>query len=208
MATSISSPHTIIGNLTDAPELRFTQSGIPVANFTIAGTPRVYDKQTGQWADGETSFFRCTAWRTLAENIAASVQKGHRVVANGEFKQRNFEDREGNKRSTVELEVEDIGPSLKYGTTQFTRTQAPQNNPAQATGGAADAWSVQPQQGQNFPRQGQAAPAQNDEPWSTPGPATPQPQQAQAPQGEGGMFPAPQQGQPAGVAAFSDDTPF
>lgn len=179
MATSISSPHTIIGNLTDAPELRFTQSGIPVANFTIAGTPRVYDKQTGQWTDGETSFFRCTAWRTLAENIAASVHKGHRVVANGEFKQRNFEDREGNKRSTVEFEVDDIGPSLKYGTTQFTRAQAPQNNPAQ-----------------------------NDEPWSTPGPATQQPQQAQAPQGDGGMFPAPQQGQPAGVAAFSDDTPF
>lgn len=109
-------PVTIIGNLTADPELRFTQSGIAVANFTIASTPRVFDKQANEWKDGEALFMRSTIWRDAAENVAESLEKGSRVIASGRLVQRAFTDREGNNRTAVELEVDEIGPSLKYAT--------------------------------------------------------------------------------------------
>ena len=104
---------TISGNLTAAPELRATQSGIPVADLTIATTDRVLDRTTNGWRDGETLFLRCTAWRELAENAAASLGKGVRVIATGRLRQRNYQDREGIQRTSVELELDDIGASLR-----------------------------------------------------------------------------------------------
>ncbi|MDT0118196.1 single-stranded DNA-binding protein [Microbacterium sp. PRF11] len=117
---------TIVGNLTADPELRHTQNGIPVANFTVASTPRVFDRQANEWKDGEALFMRCSAWREVAEHIAGSLSKGTRVVATGQLKHRSYQDREGNNRSSLELEVDEIGPSLRYATAQVTRT-APRN---------------------------------------------------------------------------------
>ena len=105
---------TIIGNLTADPELRFTQGGASVANVTIASTPRVYNKQTQQWEDGEALFMRGTIWKDAAENVADSLYKGVRVIATGKLKQRSWEDDKGQKRTSVELEIEEIGPSLKF----------------------------------------------------------------------------------------------
>lgn len=105
---------TIVGNLTSAPELRFTQSGTPVANFTVASTPRRYDKQQGGYVDGEALFMRCSVWRDQAESVAESLTKGTRVIATGNLHQRSWETPEGNKRSSVELQVLDVGPSLRF----------------------------------------------------------------------------------------------
>jgi single-strand DNA-binding protein len=105
---------TIIGNLTSDPELRFTPSGAAVANFTIASTPRTLDKASGQWKDGEALFMRCTIWRQAAENVAESFRRGDRVIAFGRMEQRSFETREGDKRTVVELTVDEIGPSVKF----------------------------------------------------------------------------------------------
>lgn len=111
-------PLTIIGNLTADPELRFTQSGIAVASFTIASTPRTFDRQRNEWVDGETLFMRSSIWRDAAENVAESLAKGDRVIAQGRLVQRSFTDREGNDRISIELQVDEIGPSLKYATAQ------------------------------------------------------------------------------------------
>ena len=136
---------TIIGNLTGDPELRFTPSGAAVASFTIASTPRRYDKQTNQWVDGEALFMRCSIWRQAAENIANSLQKGQRVIVTGKLRQRSFESREGEKRTVIELEVDEVGPSLKFATAQvqkatsggggFQAAQAP-------TAGGSDPWGT------------------------------------------------------------------
>ena len=107
---------TIIGNLTADPELRFTQSGVAVANFTIASTPRTFDKQRNEWVDGEALFLRSTIWRDAAENVAESLEKGSRVIAQGRLVQRSFTDREGNNRTSIELDVDEIGPGLRYAT--------------------------------------------------------------------------------------------
>ena len=107
-------PITIVGNLTADPELRFSRSGAAVASFTIASTPRTFDKQANEWRDGDTLFMRCTAWRDLAENAAESLSKGARVIAQGRLVQRTFETREGEKRSVVELQVDELGPSLAW----------------------------------------------------------------------------------------------
>lgn len=107
---------TVIGNLTADPELRFTQSGVAVASFTIASTPRTFDRQSNEWKDGEALFLRCSIWRDAAENVAESLEKGSRVVAQGRLKQRSFTDREGNNRTSIELDVDEVGPSLKYAT--------------------------------------------------------------------------------------------
>lgn len=112
---------TVIGNLTSDPELRFTPNGAAVANFTIASTPRSFDKATNEWKDGESLFLRANIWREAAENVAETLSKGQRVIASGRLVQRSFDDREGNKRTVVELEVEEIGPSLKYATAQVSR---------------------------------------------------------------------------------------
>ena len=136
---------TVVGNLTADPELRYTQNGLPVANFTIASTPRNYDRQTNEWKDGEALFLRASVWREFAEHVAGSLTKGSRVIATGRLKQRSYETREGEKRTAIELEVDEIGPSLRYATAQVTR----------AAGGGGSRGG------------GQAQVA--DEPWSTPG---------------------------------------
>ena len=112
---------TIIGNLTADPDLRFTPSGAPVAAFTIASTPRTYDRQSGQWRDGETLFMRCSIWRDAAENVAESLRKGMRVIAQGRMVQRSYTTREGEQRTSIELQVDEIGPSLRYAQAEVRR---------------------------------------------------------------------------------------
>ena len=112
---------TVVGNLTDDPELRFTPSGAAVANFRIASTPRNLNRQTNEWEDGEALFLSCSIWRQAAENVAESLQKGMRVVVQGRLKSRSYETREGEKRTVVELQVEEIGPSLRYASAKVTR---------------------------------------------------------------------------------------
>ena len=112
---------TVVGNLTADPELRFTPSGAAVANFTVASTPRMFDKQSGEWKDGEALFLRCNIWRQAAENVAESLTRGSRVVVQGRLKQRSFETKEGEKRTVFELEVDEIGPSLRYATAKVNK---------------------------------------------------------------------------------------
>jgi single-strand DNA-binding protein len=116
---------TVVGNLTDDPELRFTPSGAAVANFTVASTPRTLDRQTNEWKDGDALFLRCSIWRQAAENVAESLTRGMRVVVSGRLRQRSYETKEGEKRTVVELEVEEIGPSLKYATAKVTKANRP-----------------------------------------------------------------------------------
>ena len=140
---------TVIGNLTADPELRYTPNGLPVANFTIASTPRAFDRAANEWKDGEALFLRASVWKEFAEHVAGSLTKGMRVIAQGRLRQRSYQDREGNQRTAIELEVDEIGPSLRYATAQVTRSAG--NGTSQATGGA---WS---------------APQASSEEWSTPG---------------------------------------
>ena len=136
---------TVVGNLTADPELRYTQNGLPVANFTIASTPRNFDRQANEWKDGEALFLRASVWREFAEHVAGSLTKGSRVIASGRLKQRSYETKEGEKRTTMELEVDEIGPSLRYATASVTRAQS--NRGAVGGGGSFgggssdDAWS-------------------------------------------------------------------
>ncbi|MGH3762166.1 single-stranded DNA-binding protein [Actinophytocola sp.] len=141
---------TVIGNLTADPELRFTQSGAAVANFTVASTPRMFDRQSGEWKDGEALFLRCSIWRQSAENVAESLTRGARVIVSGRLKQRSFETREGEKRTVVELEVDEIGPSLRYATAKV-------NKVSRGSGGGG------------FGGSGGGAPA--DDPWGSAPPA-------------------------------------
>lgn len=112
---------TVVGNLTGDPELRFTPNGAAVASFTIASTPRTLDRQSNEWKDGEALFLRCSVWRQAAENVAESLQKGARVIVSGRLKQRSFETREGEKRTVIELDVDEVGPSLRYATAKVVR---------------------------------------------------------------------------------------
>jgi single-strand DNA-binding protein len=114
---------TVVGNLTSDPELRFTPSGSAVANFTIASTPRTFDRQSNEWKDGETLFLRASVWREAAENVAETLTKGTRVVAQGRLKSRSYDTKEGEKRTVMELEVDEIGPSLRYASAKVSRTQ-------------------------------------------------------------------------------------
>ncbi|GAA1742361.1 single-stranded DNA-binding protein [Microbacterium foliorum] len=114
---------TVVGNLTGDPELRFTPNGAAVANFTIASTPRVFDRQSGEWKEGETLFLRASAWREAAENIAETLKKGMRVIAQGRLKSRSYETKEGERRTSMELEIDEIGPSLRFATAQVNRNQ-------------------------------------------------------------------------------------
>jgi single-strand DNA-binding protein len=113
---------TIIGNLTNDPELRFTPSGAAVANFTVASTPRTFDRQSNEWKDGETLFMRCSVWRDAAENVAESLQRGTRVLVSGRLRSRSYETKEGEKRTVVEMEVDEVGPSLRYATAKVSKT--------------------------------------------------------------------------------------
>jgi single-strand DNA-binding protein len=114
---------TIIGNITGDPELRFTPSGAAVANFTVASTPRAFDRQSNEWKDGETLFMRCSVWRDAAENVAESLNRGTRVIVSGRLKSRSYETKEGEKRTVVEMEVDEVGPSLRYASAKVTKTQ-------------------------------------------------------------------------------------
>lgn len=141
---------TVIGNLTADPELRFTQSGVAVASFTIASTPRTFDKQANEWKDGDTLFLRSSIWRDAAENVAESLEKGSRVIAQGNLVQRSFTDREGNNRTSYELNIDEIGPSLKYATAKPNKVQRGQSRGGFGGGGApqaapaADPWGAGP----------------------------------------------------------------
>ena len=153
---------TVVGNLVDDPELRFTPSGAAVANFRIASTPRVMNRQTNEWEDGEGLFLSCAVWRQAAENVAESLQKGMRVVVQGRLKQRSYETREGEKRTVYELDVEEVGPSLKYATAKVTRTTR------QGGGGGYSGGGQQGGGNQGGGQQG-GRPG-GDDPWATPAP--------------------------------------
>jgi single-strand DNA-binding protein len=140
---------TVIGNLTADPELRYTQSGLAVANFTIASTPKVFDKQSNEWKDGDALFLRASVWREYAEQVAGSLTKGLRVVAVGRLKQRSYETKEGEKRTSIELEIDEIGPSLRYATAQVTKASsrggaspAPVQAEPWANDPVADSWAL------------------------------------------------------------------
>jgi single-strand DNA-binding protein len=140
---------TLIGNLVDDPELRFTPSGAAVASFRIASTPRTYDRQSGEWKDGDTLFLTCSAWRQLGENVAESLTRGARVIVSGRLKQRSYETREGEKRTVFEVDVDEVGPSLRSATAKVTKT-------SRSSGGFG---------------QGQPGGQPADDPWATPAPA-------------------------------------
>ena len=125
---------TVVGNLTAAPELRFTPNGAAVANFTVASTPRTFDRNTNEWKDGEALFLRCSVWKEVAENVAESLDKGMRVIVQGRLKARSYDDKDGNRRASWELDVDEIGPALKFATAKVTR--------AQRGGGAPNSSSV------------------------------------------------------------------
>lgn len=114
---------TVVGNLTADPELRFTPNGAAVANFTVASTPRTFDRQTNEWKDGEALFLRCSVWREAAENVAESLTKGMRVIVQGRLRARSYDDRDGNRRTSWELDVDEVGPALKFATAKVTRAQ-------------------------------------------------------------------------------------
>jgi single-strand DNA-binding protein len=126
---------TVVGNLTADPELRFTPSGAAVANFTVASTPRTFDRQSGEWKDGEALFLRCNIWRQAAENVAETLTRGARVIVQGRLKQRSFETREGEKRTVIELEVDEVGPSLRYATASVTKASRGQGGGGYGGGG-------------------------------------------------------------------------
>ena len=126
---------TVIGNLTADPELRFTPSGAAVANFTVASTPRTFDRQSQEWKDGEALFLRCNVWRQAAENVAESLTRGSRVIVSGRLKQRSFDTKEGEKRTVIELEVDEIGPSLRYATATVARAARSVDGPGGGSGG-------------------------------------------------------------------------
>jgi single-strand DNA-binding protein len=135
---------TIVGNLTDEPQLRFVPSGAAVANFTIASTPRRMNRNTNEWEDGEALFMRCSLWRQAAENVA-ELPKGTRVVAYGQVKQRSYETREGEKRTVIEMEVDEIGPSLRYASVRVNKTErASQQRDGRPSGPPSDPWATAP----------------------------------------------------------------
>lgn len=153
---------TIVGNLTADPELRTTRNGGTVANFSIAATPRVFDKQSNQWIDGDALFLRCSAWRDLATHCAQSLAKGMRVIAQGRLQQRSYQAQDGSNRTVIELQVDEIGPSLKYATAQVQKMQSGGYQGGNANGGFGGNVYQQPQQAQ----QQSQAPA--DDPWGAP----------------------------------------
>jgi single-strand DNA-binding protein len=147
---------TVIGNLTADPELRFTPSGAAVANFTVASTPRTFDRPTGEWRDGDPLFLRCNIWRQAAENVAESLTRGMRVMVQGRLRQRSFE-HDGQKRTVIELEVDEIGPSLRYATAKVNKVSRDDAGaPRRGSGPADDPWGAAPPPG--------SGPAGDDEP--------------------------------------------
>ncbi|MDQ0616167.1 single-stranded DNA-binding protein [Arthrobacter globiformis] len=167
---------TVIGNLTNDPELRFTPSGSAVANFTIASTPRTFDRQSNEWKDGETLFLRASVWREAAENVAESLTKGTRVIVSGRLKSRSYETKEGEKRTVIELEVDEIGPSLRYANAKVNRTQRSGGqggfgggNSGGFGGGGFGGGQGGNQGGNTGGNWGGNQPAAQEDPWATPG---------------------------------------
>ena len=163
---------TVIGNLTGDPELRFTPSGAAVANFTVASTPRTFDRQSNEWKDGDTLFMRCSIWRVAAENVAESLTKGMRVIVQGRLVQRSYETREGEKRTVVELQVDEIGPSLRYASAKVTRAQRSGGGGGGFGGGGGYGGGANSggASGGGFSSGG--GQQQSDDPWATAGPAS------------------------------------
>ena len=151
---------TVVGNLTADPELRFTPSGAAVANFTVASTPRIFDRQSSEWKDGEALFLRCNIWREAAENVAESLTRGSRVIVTGRLKQRSFETREGEKRTVFEVEVDEIGPSLRYATAKV-------NKASRSGGGGGGGFGGGGGGGGQAPARQQASSAPADDPWGS-----------------------------------------
>ena len=190
---------TVVGNLVDDPELRFTPSGAAVANFRIASTPRTFDRQSNEWKDGDALFLSCAVWRQAAENVAESLQKGMRVVVQGRLKSRQYETREGEKRTVFEIEVEEVGPSLKYATAKVTRASRGSGGGGGGYAGGGSGGGYSPQGGGG----GQA-----EDPWATPAPQQGSPQGG--PQGgpPGGGAPAGGQDPWGAPGVSSDEPPF
>ncbi|MFE2875509.1 single-stranded DNA-binding protein [Streptomyces roseus] len=191
---------TVVGNLVDDPELRFTPSGAAVAKFRVASTPRTFDRQTNEWKDGESLFLTCSVWRQAAENVAESLQRGMRVIVQGRLRQRSYEDREGVKRTVYELDVEEVGPSLKNATAKVAKTtgrggQGGYGGGGQQQGGGGGNWGGAPGGGQP---QGGGAPS--DDPWASSAPAGGQQQG-----GGGGGWGGSSGGSGGG---YSDEPPF
>ena len=151
---------TVVGNLTADPELRFTPSGAAVANFTVASTPRIFDRQSNEWKDGDALFMRCSIWREAAENVAESLTRGSRVIVQGRLKQRSYETREGEKRTVVELEVDEIGPSLRYATAKV-------NKASRSGGGGGGFGSGGGGGGPRSSSGGDSSEAKTDDPWGS-----------------------------------------
>jgi single-strand DNA-binding protein len=152
---------TVVGNLTADPELRFTPSGAAVANFTVASTPRIFDRQSNEWKDGDALFMRCSIWREAAENVAESLTRGSRVIVQGRLKQRSYETREGEKRTVVELEVDEIGPSLRYATAKVNKASRSGGGGGGFGGGGGGGGSRSGGGG------GDAPEAKTDDPWGS-----------------------------------------
>ncbi|MGP3631951.1 single-stranded DNA-binding protein [Streptomyces sp. 24-1644] len=204
---------TVVGNLVDDPELRFTPSGAAVAKFRVASTPRIFDRQTNEWKDGEGLFLTCSVWRQAAENVAESLQRGMRVVVQGRLKQRSYEDREGVKRTVYELDVEEVGPSLKSATAKVTKTTGRGGQGQGGQGGYGGGggqqgggnWGGGP--GAGGRQGGGGAPA--DDPWATSAPAGGQ--QGGAQQGGGGSWGGSSGGSGGSAGSgggYSDEPPF
>ncbi|MFF9346581.1 single-stranded DNA-binding protein [Streptomyces sp. NPDC014734] len=188
---------TVVGNLVDDPELRFTPSGAAVAKFRVASTPRIFDRQTNEWKDGEGLFLTCSVWRQAAENVAESLQRGMRVVVQGRLKQRSYEDREGIKRTVYELDVEEVGPSLKNATAKVTKTTGRGGQGGYGGGQQGGGnWGGGP--GGGGQQGGGGAPA--DDPWATGAPSG-----GQQGGGGGGGWGGSSGGSGGG---YSDEPPF
>ena len=187
---------TIIGNITGDPELRFTPSGAAVANFTVASTPRQFDRTSNEWKDGETLFMRCSVWRDAAENVAESLQRGTRVLVCGRLKSRSYETKEGEKRTVIELDVDEVGPSLKYATAKVNRTQRGSGGGGFNAGGQGGGSTGGSSSGATSGASGQGAPAVD--PWATAPPA--------AANASGGQQAGPQGGW--GNGPSYDEPPF
>ena len=155
---------TVVGNLTNDPELRFTPSGAAVANFTVASTPRTLDNASNEWKDGDALFLRCSIWRQAAENVAESLQRGMRVVVQGRLKQRSFETKEGEKRTVVELEVDEVGPTLRRASAKVTKASRSGGGGGYNAGGGGGGG------GGGFGGGGGSS-----DPWSTPAPSSDEP---------------------------------
>ncbi|MFJ8823825.1 single-stranded DNA-binding protein [Streptomyces sp. NPDC102467] len=198
---------TVVGNLVDDPELRFTPSGAAVAKFRVASTPRTFDRQTNEFKDGDSLFLTCSVWRQAAENVAESLQRGMRVIVQGRLKQRSYEDREGVKRTVYELDVEEVGASLRSATAKVTKTsgRGGQGGYGGGNGGGGQqggGWSGGSGGGQ---QQGGGGGAPADDPWATSAPAGGGQQQGGGGGGWGGSSGSSSGGSGGG---YSDEPPF